>query len=80
MINLLITDPPYNVDYTGKTKDALKINNDSMGADDFYNFLYNAFINAYAVMDDGAAFYVWYASSEVVNFQSSIVGRKWRIV
>lgn len=41
--DLLITDPPYNVDYTGKTKDALKIKNDKMGAEKFRAFLADAF-------------------------------------
>ena len=72
MIDLLITDPPYNVDYTGKTKDALKISNDSMDGDTFHDFLYSAFANAYTVMNGGAAFYVWYASKEVVNFCSAL--------
>lgn len=71
-VDLLITDPPYNVDYTGKTKDALKISNDSMDADTFHDFLYNAFINAYTTMKDGASFYVWYASKEVVNFSTAL--------
>lgn len=71
-VDLLITDPPYNVDYTGKTKDALKISNDSMDADAFHDFLYNAFINAFSTMKDGASFYVWYASKEVVNFSTAL--------
>ena len=71
-VDLLITDPPYNVDYTGKTKDALKISNDSMDADAFQDFLYNAFINAFSTMKDGASFYVWYASKEVVNFSTAL--------
>lgn len=71
-VDLLITDPPYNVDYTGKTKDALKINNDSMDADAFHDFLYNAFINAFSTMKDGASFYVWYASKNIVNFSTAL--------
>lgn len=70
--DLLLTDPPYNVDYEGKTKEALKIENDHMGDDSFYQFLYDVFATAYAVMRDGAAFYIWYASKEVVNFSKSI--------
>ena len=69
----MITDPPYNVDYTGKTKDALKISNDNMDAGSFYQFLYAAFNNANKVMKDGASFYVWYASKEVVNFNTALV-------
>lgn len=71
-VDLLITDPPYNVDYTGKTKDALKISNDSMDADTFHDFLYNAFINAFSTMKGGASFYVWYASKEAVNFSTAL--------
>lgn len=69
---LLITDPPYNVDYTGKSAKAMKIENDSMDASVFHDFLLAAFGNAYDAMADGAAFYVWYASREVVNFATSI--------
>lgn len=71
-VDLLITDTPYNVDYTGKTKDALKISNDSMDKDTFHDSLYNAFINAFSTMKDGASFYVWYASKEVVNFSTAL--------
>lgn len=67
--DLLITDPPYNVDYEGT---AGKIQNDSMKNDEFHQFLYDVFTNAYMVLKDGGCFYVWYASREVVNFQSAI--------
>ena len=42
--DLVLIDPPYNVDYTGKTKDALKIKNDKKSDESFFLFLYNAFI------------------------------------
>lgn len=70
--DMLITDPPYNVDYTGGTKEKLKIKNDNMNDENFYKFLYSAFSNAYIVMKDGGAFYVWYASKEVVNFSNAL--------
>lgn len=38
--DMVLTDPPYNVDYEGKTKDALKIYNDNMSKNDFYSFYY----------------------------------------
>ena len=56
LADLLLADPPYNVDYTGKTKKALKIKNDKMSDDDFYEFLFTAFSNACCVMKEGAAF------------------------
>ena len=46
LADLLVTDPPYNVEYVGKTADALTIQNDSMSAADFYAFLRDAFAAA----------------------------------
>ena len=43
LADMVVTDPPYNVDYTGKQKSAMKIENDSMENDEFYNFLLSAF-------------------------------------
>lgn len=80
--DLLVTDPPYNVEIVGgnhsespterKKKGNLTIANDCMSNDEFHKFLCDVFENAYAVLKDGASFYVWYASREVVNFQTSI--------
>ena len=69
--DLLLTDPPYNVDYTGKTKDALKIQNDSMDDQTFRAFLTDAMNAATPVMKPGAAFYIWHASSEGFNFHAA---------
>lgn len=71
-MDLLITDPPYNVDYTGKTKEAMKIQNDKMENNVFHDFLVKAFSNAYNFLKDGGAFYCWYASKEVVNFHTAL--------
>ena len=70
--DLLLTDPPYNVDYTRKTKTAMKIVNDHLKDDDFYKFLYSAFDCAKENMKDGAAYYVWYASSQAINFRRAL--------
>lgn len=59
------------MDYTGKTKDALKIENDTMGNDDFRQFLQDAFLAAKANMKAGAAFYIWHADSEGYNFRGA---------
>lgn len=67
-MDLLLTDPPYNVDYSGKTRDALKIVNDSMEDAAFRRFLTDAFSNAAMVMKPGAAFYIWHAGLEGYNF------------
>lgn len=52
-MDLLITDPPYNVDYTGKTKEAMKIQNDKMENNIFHDFLVKVFNNAYKVLKAG---------------------------
>lgn len=75
----LITDPPYNVAYTGKTKDALKIKNDSMGADDFRQFLRDAFVAADSVMKAGAVFYIWHADLEGYNFRGACMDAGWTV-
>ena len=53
LVDLYITDPPYNVDYTGKTKDALKIQNDKQEDDVFRAFLSDSFLNAKMCMKGG---------------------------
>src|SRR5208283_209205 len=70
--NLIITDPPYNVDYIGKTKDKLKIRNDNMDKDDFYNFLFTAFSNMFLYSEDGAGIYVFHADTEGMNFRKAL--------
>lgn len=70
--DMLITDPPYNVNYTGKTKDELVIQNDNKTSNDFYEFLKSAFNAATNNLVTGASFYVWYASAEVVNFVNAL--------
>ena len=54
-MEMLLTDPPYNVDYEGT---AGKIKNDHMEDSKFREFLTTAFRNATTVMTPGAAFYI----------------------
>ena len=75
-VDLLLTDPPYNVDYQGKTKDAMTIANDNQGADEFQEFLGKAFKLCYDVMKDGAAFYVWFASRNHIAFETALIEAK----
>ena len=77
--DLYLTDPPYNVDYTGKTKDALKIANDKMSDDNFYLFLRDAFAVANEVLKEGGAFYIWHADSEGFNFRRACRDIGWPI-
>ena len=71
LANLLLTDPPYNVNYKSKSTN-MKIKNDNQNEDSFYRFLYDSFSNVYSFLKDNASFYVWYASKEVVNFSNSL--------
>ncbi|MFA5385937.1 MAG: site-specific DNA-methyltransferase [Eubacteriales bacterium] len=75
--SMLFTDPPYNVDYTGKTNDALKIKNDRMKDGQFYKFLFDAFTNMLAVTVPGGAVYVCHADSEGLNFRKAITDAGW---
>jgi len=75
--DMVVTDPPYNVAYEGKTKDALTIENDSMGNDEFYKFLYDFYSALTTAVKKGGSIYVWHASSEVVNFGKSMVDAGW---
>jgi DNA modification methylase len=79
MADMWLTDPPYNVAYEGKTKDALKIQNDEMGDDQFRQFLRDAYLAADAVMKAGAVFYIWHADSEGYNFRGAAHDMGWQI-
>ncbi len=78
-IDLYITDPPYNVDYTGKTKDSLKIKNDKQDDDSFRQFLVSAFNSAKSVMKAGASYYIWHADSEGYNFRGACKDIGWQV-
>lgn len=64
--NLVITDPPYNVNYEGS---AGKIKNDNMADDAFYNFLLDAYTQMHSAMADDASIYVFHADTEGLNFR-----------
>lgn len=70
--DLLLTDPPYNVGYTGKQASKMTIKNDRQSDDDFYQFLSSVFQNAKENMKSGAAYYVWYAATEAANFNLAL--------
>ncbi len=77
--DILITDPPYNVDYTGKTKDKLKIQNDKMSDDGFREFLKDTFLNADNVLKEGGVFYIWHSDSEGYNFRGACHDINWNV-
>lgn len=67
-VNLVVTDPPYNVNYEGS---AGKIKNDNMENDKFYQFLFNSFVNMEQAMADDASIYVFHADTEGLNFRKA---------
>jgi site-specific DNA-methyltransferase (adenine-specific) len=78
-VDMCLTDPPYNVAYEGATKEKLTIINDSMGNDEFRQFLRDAFVAADTVMKQGAVFYIWHADSEGYNFRGACSDAGWKV-
>lgn len=77
--DLLLTDPPYNVDYEGGTNKKLKIKNDNMEDQAFRQFLIDVYKAADHVMKPGAPFYIWHADSEGANFRGAAKDMGWQI-
>jgi DNA modification methylase len=67
-VNLVLTDPPYNVNYESKGQ---KIKNDNMSDEDFHKFLFSAFSQAEAIMAEDASVYVFYADSKGLVFRQA---------
>ena len=72
IFQLIITDPPYNVNYEGCTKDKLKIKNDKMSDNAFFEFLYNFYQNTFNFSMIGCPTYIFYADSEAINFRTAM--------
>lgn len=75
--DLVVTDPPYNVNYEQVNRSRIrgtetKIENDNMDEEDFYYFLLKAFQNLENNLKPGGGFYIWYASKSVVSFEKAI--------
>lgn len=89
--DLLLTDPPYNVDMTAKNemlekagkarkdRSTFGIENDAMSDADFRQFLRDVYATADAVMRPGAVFYIWHADSEGYNFRGAAIDVGWRV-
>lgn len=70
-IDLIVTDPPYNVNYESST--GMKIQNDNFeNSDLFYEFLYQYFKEASQRTKPGAPIYVFHSDTERVNFQTAM--------
>jgi site-specific DNA-methyltransferase (adenine-specific) len=79
LIDLYITDPPYNVSYEGKTLEKMTIMNDKMNNDDFRLFLRKSFANINQYLKEGSTFYIFHADSEGYNFRGACNDVLWKI-
>jgi len=70
--DLVLTDPPYNVDFENWAT-GMKMENDNMSDAAFYDFLSTAFAAMFEVTKPGGAWYVWHADSEGLNFRRAFV-------
>ena len=93
--DLLVTDPPYNVNYGSRGKlyqekatqglnyqagkDDRTILNDNMDDQSFREFLTDAMIAADNAMRPGAAFYIWHADTEGLNFRYAVKAAGWSL-
>ena len=77
VIDMVLTDPPYNVDVgnkgdTNEQFDNRRIKNDNMSSDDFLEFLVKAFKNMKEVLKQGGVYYVCHGSSSLVEFDKAL--------
>ena len=79
LVDMWLTDPPYNVAYEGGTKEKLTIKNDEMGDEQFRQFLRDAYTAADSVMKPGAVFYIWHADLEGYNFRGAAKDAGWTV-
>ncbi|MDR2205766.1 MAG: DNA modification methylase [Flavobacteriaceae bacterium] len=77
--NLIVTDPPYNVNYEGGTKERLKIQNDNMSDDEFYSFLYLFYQECFINSELGAPIYVFHADSGGSNFRAALTSAGFKL-
>jgi DNA modification methylase len=77
LVDMWLTDPPYNVAYEGGT--GLTIQNDDMEDDQFRQFLRDSYTAADMVMKPGAVFYIWHADLEGYNFRGAARDAGWTV-
>lgn len=76
---LVVTDPPYNVDYQGGAKKKLKIQNDKMTPLEFYSFLYLFYQECFINSIEGCPIYIWHADTEGENFRKTMREAGWKL-
>lgn len=79
MVDIVMTDPPYNVAIEGDTSERLTIMNDDMSDSAFLTFLEDAFSNMDSALKPGGAFYIWYASRNGPQFEEACRRVGWEV-
>jgi site-specific DNA-methyltransferase (adenine-specific) len=91
LVDMWLTDPPYNVNMTAKNemlekagkarkdKASFGIANDLMSDEKFREFLRDSYVTADTVLKPGAVFYIWHADSEGYNFRGAAKDAGWKI-
>jgi len=77
--DLVVTDPPYNINYQGGTKDKLKILNDNMSDDDFLKFLTASFTQMFNIAKKGCPIYVFHSDLAGNQFRKAFSGTGWSL-
>ena len=70
LADLVVTDPPYNVDVSNSQ--GMKIKNDNMDDDDFYKFLENTFCNMYKFIKKDGVYYIWCIDHKIDLFIKAV--------
>jgi DNA modification methylase len=76
LVDMIFTDPPYNVNYEGTVG---KIQNDNMDNNAFFTFLTGAFENMFSGIKEGGAIYVCHADTEGVNFRTAFANAGFKL-
>ena len=79
LADCVFTDPPYNVAYTGGTKEKLTIENDSMSESDFSHFLHEAYARMFEATKEGGGIYVCHADSSGHVFRGQLLETGWML-
>lgn len=77
--DLYLTDPPYNVSYVGKTKEALTIQNDAMARFQYRQFLTDCFKGVDPHLKPGGVFYIWHADTERLHVHDAVEKANWDV-
>ena len=75
--NLVLTDPPYNVSF--ESWKGLKIENDSMKNEEFYKFLFDAFVNMKQHLENGGGIYCFHADTLGLIFRQAFIDAEFHL-